>query len=224
MALYTHLTALWHLHTLISNPDGLTLEEVETASKGLDAVVTSGYELLPSVYNKPNGHNLIELVKHDLPLLRSVHFTGTDAWERMHAYGKRESAHCPDIGNWSSQEALTLAMHGTPWYLDTEERKLSLTLRSIVDYRAGYEDKLSPLVAMTSSVLKSQETYKLAKGLEHNGFWEVSTFVQTDSHRKRKGQLDEAFVKGMSFFNVFAFMLSYPTSDIIYLYLYLLQC
>ena len=187
--LLDHMLSLWNLHTLISQPEGLTVDEVKLACAQLEKIVASGRELLIGVYDKPNGHNLIELVKHDLPLLRNVHFTETDAWERMHRYGKRESDHFPKLTHWLLKDTITLIVHGTPWYVDAAQKRLTEAARSISDYRPGHEGSLSPILLGTSSFIRGQQAHQAAKGLPENGGWLPVSFQQTSYHHKRRGGL-----------------------------------
>jgi hypothetical protein len=86
---YEHFCQLFQLMVLIEQP--LTLGMLRRIQIRAARLVLIGQTLCPSIWTRPNGHGLLELVFRTLPAVMNSNFCATGVWERIHQQGKAKN-------------------------------------------------------------------------------------------------------------------------------------
>jgi hypothetical protein len=71
------------------NPNGFSEETAKDFQRQGEGLMKEGSELANAVYSRPNGHNMIHVIKKEIHILLNSRFTKTGSWERQHQLVKR---------------------------------------------------------------------------------------------------------------------------------------
>ena len=107
---------LWHLECMYMDKSVQTVTEIQ--GRGM-TMVQQGMKLLPQVYDKPNGHALIEMIQRGLPLLVRQQFSSSGKFESHHRDGKAvlPSRHAIEnaLDLYNKRDTLRMCLRGAGW-------------------------------------------------------------------------------------------------------------
>ncbi len=122
-------------HNHIARGDGLSIEEVDDVAAEAQRLVAQSFKLgggLKSAYDRPNGHNLLELSARDVACLRTVHLTSSGRFEQGHAQLKNVNERMWNhmLERSIRRISLQMALEGRSWDRAGERVRLSKAARN----------------------------------------------------------------------------------------------
>jgi hypothetical protein len=149
--IYCHFVDFYLWIADFFNPLGFSEITVKKAiQKGLE-ILENGSKLMPKVWDRPNGHSFLEVVLHDLPLLRNGNFSGTNHFELHHQTAKKfiighHKGELTAMHRFNVRDTLQFILHGSKWG-PKREYKGGKDLLSIRDIRVSRMHQPHPLVS-----------------------------------------------------------------------------
>ena len=115
---YNHFAALWLWHLEILDQHNSVDDIPALQARGL-TLIKEGAKLMPDVYDRPNGHGIIELIRRTLPALVYIRLVTSGNFERHHQLTKRTNPSRYFIRDamkaFNVVDTLRLTLHGTRW-------------------------------------------------------------------------------------------------------------
>ena len=115
---YLHIAKLWLWHLKILDRHNSVDDIPELQKQGL-AIMKEGISSMKTVYDRPNGHGVIELIQRTLPALVYIRLVTSGNYERHHQLTKRTNASRFFIQNamksFNVMDTLRLLLHGAKW-------------------------------------------------------------------------------------------------------------
>jgi len=172
---------LWHIRVLylpVSHNDVPALQE-----EGL-RILEYGEDHLNEVYDRPNGHGLLEFIKRTLPLIVNVRFAMSGRFEKHHQPGKRVNVSRNMIMNSMNLEnkrsTLRHMFHGMKWG-PNREYALGPGLMNLCNYGRGKEQKPHRLLLQITKVLPEPQLLPHMDSYDWNTKWTPSNMVKRDA-------------------------------------------
>ncbi len=128
MALFAH-------HNHIARGDGLRIGEADDVANEARRLIAQGVKMcggLKSAYDRPNGHNLLEIATRDVACLRTVHLTSSGRFEQGHAQLKNVNERMWNhmLERSIRRISLQMALEGRSWVRAGERVRLSKAARN----------------------------------------------------------------------------------------------
>ncbi len=110
---------IWRFHNLVAKSEGLSPAEVAQVQREAKTLVSDCMEcdVLRNAFDRPTGHNVLELAERDLPDMQTVHLTKCGSMEAAHAPLK-----CEDPRMWrtmlareTTRRSLRMVLQGRSW-------------------------------------------------------------------------------------------------------------
>ena len=190
---YRHLAELWLWHLKILDVHNSVNDIPHLQEEGL-GIIGRGVKLMPEVYNRPNGHGVIEMITRTLPALVYVRLVASGDFERHHQITKKSNPSRHFVENamktFNVLDTLRLLLHGGRWG-PKREFILGVGLRCLKNPK---NPKIPhPLITNVTSVIRQEVPTSPNFNLYHyNDEWDTYgyEYMQT-SHHIRKNPPDE---------------------------------
>jgi hypothetical protein len=152
-AQYKHFVELWMWHIQILDTH-ISVDDVPELQARGSKIIEEGVKIMPQVYDRPNGHGVIELILRTLPALVYIRLVAAGNLERHHQLTKRTNPSRWFIRNamksFNVIDTLRLLLHGTRWG-QSREFILGSGLRNLADPK--HPSKPHRLILNITSIL-----------------------------------------------------------------------
>ena len=185
---YNHFGKLWMWHLEILDVHHSVDEIPQLQERGL-RIHTEGVRLMPKVYDRPNGHGIVELITRTLPALVYIRLVTSGDFERHHQLTKRTNPSRWFVQNamksFNILDTLRLLLHGTRW----GPKRQYLLGKGMLNLTVLDSPNIPhPLILNITSVLPTPMVPPITEDLYHyNDGWDVSGYEWgTTSHHARR--------------------------------------